>query len=485
LSESAPVRNYSLLRQFLVPILLCVLATGVLVASVSKWAADRDSLRASRERLRSTGNLLSAAPFPLTPSVLQQLHELTGLDFAIFPMASNGQRKNDRLPTQLIETPLQSTLVLSPSEITSLEGLQVDDDSSDLRTIVLSKQSMRCLALRHGETILVLLEKESTRNDGWLAFVLPIVTGMLSSLAIGIIATWIAARFARRIDHLKVEVGAIAQGDFSKRPLIGPADDIQSLQKAIHEMSFQLDASQKQIAHNERARLIHLLASGLAHELRNHLTGARLALQTCDDSATDAEAISIAMRQLDLAEGQIRRLLAVRANQATSATSPMSPQQITRSVIDLVRPMATHRQIQLDVFSSCLGDSATSGTLSTSIQPDGEAIVGVLVNLVMNAMEAVDVRGKVEFDCSMRTTEDASIPRNSVVWSIRDNGPGPDEQIRDSMFEPFVTTKLEGVGLGLSMCKRVAVALGGELRWERKEGWTVFEFSVPEQESSS
>ena len=132
-----------------------------------------------------------------------------------------------------------------------------------------------------------------------------------------------------------------------------------------------------------------------------------------------------------------------------------------------------------------VGDSATSGTLSTSIQPDGEAIVGVLVNLVMNAMEAVDARGKVEFDCSMRTTEDASIPRNSVVWSIRDNGPGPDEQIRDSMFEPFVTTKLEGVGLGLSMCKRVAVALGGELRWERKEGWTVFEFSVPEQESSS
>jgi signal transduction histidine kinase len=457
-----------------------VLATGILVASVSKWAADRASLRASRERLVATGKLLSAAPFPLTPSVLKQLHELTGLDFVILPATMDG------LPTQEVPaTVLQSTLVLNVSEIETLRRIDVDEASTELRTLKLSEQSMRLLAFPQKEQVLLLFEKESIRNDGWLAFVLPIVTGMLSSIAIGIVATWIAARFARRIDHLKLEVGAIAKGDFSKRPLIGPADDIQSLQGAIHEMSLQLDASQKQIAHNERARLIHLLASGLAHELRNHLTGARLALQTCDGAESDAEAISIAMRQLDLAEGQIRRLLAVRSNQSTTATSPMSAGQITQSVVDLVRPMATHRQIQLDVFSSHIGESSTPGTLESSILPDGEAIVGVLVNLVMNAMEAVSVRGIVEVGCSVRESEDASNPRRVLVWTIRDNGPGPDEQIRDSMFEPFVTTKPEGVGLGLSMCKRVAVALGGELNWTRSAGWTVFEFSVHESESSS
>ena len=250
-------------------------------------------------------------------------------------------------------------------------------------------------------------------------------------------------------------------------------------------MSLQLDASQKQIAHNERARLIHLLASGLAHELRNHLTGARLALQTCDGGASDAEAIGIAMRQLDLAEGQIRRLLAVRSNQSATSTTPMSAQQITGSVVDLVRPIATHRQIQLDVFSSPIGEFSTIGTLETSILPDGEAIVGVLVNLVMNAMEAVNVHGKVEIIWSVRESDEAANPRRALVWTIRDNGPGPDEQIRESMFEPFVTTKPEGVGLGLSMCKRVAVALDGELNWERREAWTVFEFSVLEPESST
>jgi signal transduction histidine kinase len=468
------------LRQFLGPILVCVLATGILVASVSKWAADRASLRASRERLLATGKLLSAAPFPLTPSVLQQLHALTGLDFVILPWAMDGQATE-----QVPSTAMRSTLALNPSEIETLGRIEYDEDSTELRTLILSKQSMRLLAFRQEEQTLLLLEKESIRNDGWLAFMLPIVTGMLSSIAIGIVATWIAARFARRIDHLKLEVGTIAKGDFSKRPLIGPADDIQSLQGAIHEMSLQLDASQKQIAHNERARLIHLLASGLAHELRNHLTGARLALQTCDGGTSDAEAISVAMRQLDLAEGQIRRLLAVRSNQANTAATPMSAQQITESVVDLVRPMATHRQIQLDVFSSPIGESSPAATLETSILPDGEAIVGVLVNLVMNAMEAVNVRGTVEIVCSVRESVDATNTRRAWVWSVRDNGPGPDEQIRDSMFEPFVTTKPEGVGLGLSMCKRVAVALGGELNWERREGWTVFEFSVYESESSS
>jgi hypothetical protein len=139
----------------------------------------------------------------------------------------------------------------------------------------------------------------------------------------------------------------------------------------------------------------------------------------------------------------------------------------------------------LDVFSSPIGESSPAATLETSILPDGEAIVGVLVNLVMNAMEAVNVRGTVEIVCSVRESVDATNTRRAWVWSVRDNGPGPDEQIRDSMFEPFVTTKPEGVGLGLSMCKRVAVALGGELNWERREGWTVFEFSVYESESSS
>jgi signal transduction histidine kinase len=468
-----------LLRQFLGPILVCVLATGVLVASVSKWAADRASLRASRERLLATGKLLSAAPFPLTPSVLQQLHELTGLDFIILPSARDG------LPDKEVPgTALQSTLALNPSELETLGRIEHDEGGTDLRTLKLSDQSMRLLAFRQEEQILLLLEKESIRNDGWQAFVLPIVTGMLSSIAIGIVATWIAARFARRIDQLKLEVGAIAKGDFSKRPLIGPADDIQSLQGAIHEMSLQLDASQKQIAHNERARLIHLLASGLAHELRNHLTGARLALQTCDGGASDAEAIGIAMRQLDLAEGQIRRLLAVRSNQSATSTTPMSAAQITKAVVDLIRPIATHRQIQLDVFSSPIGESSETATLETSILPDGEAIVGVLVNLVMNAMEALNVRGTVEIHCSARESAEGANPRRALVWSVRDNGPGPDEQIRDSMFEPFVTTKPEGVGLGLSMCKRVAVALGGELNWERSEGWTVFEFSVHQSESS-
>ena len=218
-----------MLRQFLGPILVCVLATGILVASVSKWAADRASLRSSRERLLSTGKLLSAAPFPLTPSVLQQLHELTGLDFVILPSDRN------RLPDKTVPgNALQSTLALNPRELETLRRIEHDDGSMELQTLKLSEQSMRLLAFRQEEQILVLLEKASIRNDGWLAFALPIVTGMLSSIAIGIVATWIAARFARRIDQLKLEVGAIAKGDFSKRPLIGPTDDIQSLQGAIH-----------------------------------------------------------------------------------------------------------------------------------------------------------------------------------------------------------------------------------------------------------
>ena len=57
---------------------------------------------------------------------------------------------------------------------------------------------------------------------------------------------------------------------------------------------------------------------------------------------------------------------------------------------------------------------------------------------------------------------------------IRDNGPGPSTEIEKSMFEPFATTKREGVGLGLAMSKQIAQRQQGDIRWSRDSKWTEF-----------
>jgi len=65
------------------------------------------------------------------------------------------------------------------------------------------------------------------------------------------------------------------------------------------------------------------------------------------------------------------------------------------------------------------------------------------------------------------------------VIEVSDSGPGPPAEIAAKLFEPFVTGKPEGIGLGLAIAKQAAEAHGGRLSWERREGKTVFRIELP------
>ena len=255
---------------------------------------------------------------------------------------------------------------------------------------------------------------------------------------------------------------------------MGPQDVIRTLYESVNSMSSQLQQSASQIAQNERSRMINLMASGLAHELRNHLTGARLAIQTCTPDPNTQEALSISLKQMQLAEESIQRLLTLRVDTADKLTPPMTLQTICESVRDLVMPIASHQRVELRIDACCSGNSGAFDTsaMGNSVD-DGNSIVGALINLVLNAMEAAGPGGEVvvsttQFDDAFKTLE----------WSVRDTGPGPTKEMAAVMFEPFATTKREGVGLGLAMCKRIAQRQDGEVEWHRDSDCTVFTMRI-------
>ncbi len=464
------LRRNSLLRQFLVPIVLAVLATGVTVASLSKWASDQWSLRASRDRMLNVGRLVAAAPFPLTPTVLEQLRRLSGLDFLVLP------QQNDANPI-----PLVTTKDLSRGDVEQLlmATRPKSDEEYPIGSIQIGKEGFRFVLVPTTSQRLVVLENNSQRTDGWQSFALPLITGVVSSLAIGVVATWTATKLVRRIEQLQEEVARIANGDFTKTPLTGPDDNIRSLQSAIHRMSDRLESNQREFAMNERSRLIHMIASGLAHELRNHMAGAKLALQTCDSNSADSEAVQVALKQLELAEAQIRRLLAVRSNAEYPGEPPLPVADIVSLASDLVRSTALHRGVQLDVFPPSADGDTHADIIAKARVPAGQLVVGALMNLLVNAMEAAGSHGAsvkngmVQFQTCLQTRE------RVCSWYIRDNGPGPSEKIAASMFDPFATTKPEGVGLGLAMCQRVAEQMQGSITWQRRDDWTEFHMQLP------
>ena len=101
---------------------------------------------------------------------------------------------------------------------------------------------------------------------------------------------------------------------------------------------------------------------------------------------------------------------------------------------------------------------------------DAEQIQSALLNLIQNALEACRPSGLVRVVVAL--TEDC------ILVDILDNGPGIADDVRGRIFEPFVTGKPEGIGLGLTLAAQVAESADGGLTFERVESWTRFRFQI-------
>src|SRR4029078_7921747 len=139
-------------------------------------------------------------------------------------------------------------------------------------------------------------------------------------------------------------------------------------------------------------------------------------------------------------------------------------------LLPLVRPAAQHAGVALDC--------RIAAELLT-IQGDEEALSQVVLNLLLNAIEAAQqgaigssVRGSVGIDVRVSNAD-------AVAIEIQDSGVGPTESVAGSIFKPFVTSKSEGAGLGLTVARDIVVAHGGTIDWKRENGLTRFRVELP------
>jgi len=218
----------------------------------------------------------------------------------------------------------------------------------------------------------------------------------------------------------------------------------------------------------ERQRLLGQLAAGFAHELRNAVTGARLAIdlhrRRCDahrtGTATGDDSLAVATRQLDIVEAEIRGLLALGRGPRTAA-EPIDLDGLVDDVRELTAARAGHAGVTLD-----------RGPRTPITMPARrDSLRAALVNLVLNAIDAAGRGGAVRLDV-------VAAP-DSVSLVVADTGPGPPPALAATIHEPFVTGKPEGVGLGLAVAQAVAGEHGGTLAWTRHGDRTRFAIRLP------
>ncbi len=174
----------------------------------------------------------------------------------------------------------------------------------------------------------------------------------------------------------------------------------------------------------------------------------------------------MALRQLTLLEAHLKRFLDL-GRQDVPRREACSLMALANDVVELVRPRCKHANIDLR-----WRPPSEPFTLSG----DAGQLQQLLLNLLGNAIDAAGPNGWVSVEMGAEPQPSGSV---AVVLDICDSGPGVTKDVAERLFEPFVTGKPEGVGLGLAVARQVAEAHGGRISWERLADRTCFRVTLP------
>ncbi|MFZ5426964.1 MAG: ATP-binding protein [Thermodesulfobacteriota bacterium] len=258
---------------------------------------------------------------------------------------------------------------------------------------------------------------------------------------------------------------------------VGP-DEVAALENRMHgllERALQarakLEKSQATLMAAERLASVGKMAAGVAHSIRNPLTSVKMrlfslqrSLELSENQREDFEVISQEIKHLD---SIIQNFLEY-ARPPKLSLARISPSAVTDAAVNLLRQRLDSQRVGVEVERE---------DMMRPILIDAEQLKEVLVNLMVNAMEAMDGPGRI----TIAEHEGFMEPMGRVaVISVSDTGPGVPEEERERAFEPFHTTKEEGTGLGLPIARRIVGEHGGTLTLtQSKTGGARFTITLP------
>jgi signal transduction histidine kinase len=235
----------------------------------------------------------------------------------------------------------------------------------------------------------------------------------------------------------------------------------EALRKKVDEVeraTLSLKEAQDRLVRSERLASVGRLAAGLAHEVGNPITAMigmqDLLLEGGLDEAEQRDFIARMRKETVRISAILRDLLAfARPGAIAKASEPGNVESAVYDTVTLLTPQRAMRDVELSVdVHPDLPEVALSS----------EHLVQVLLNLLLNAADACEGGGHV--------TVTASKSPLGVLLAVEDDGPGVAADVRNRLFEPFVTTKDvgKGTGLGLAVCRGLVEAAGGSIQLDER-----------------
>ena len=294
----------------------------------------------------------------------------------------------------------------------------------------------------------------------------------IADLALGTLRTGLACR---RIE------GALARrrGTVAVRAACAPVLDarggVGGVVLALHDLTMQRTLEEA-TRRAERLSALGTVALGLAHEIRNPLGGIKGAAQLLRGSLDDPEQTActdLIVREVERLDRLIEQLREL-SHPPRLDIHPLNIHRVLNDVLALQRRSAAWRNVRLRTeFDPSL----------PAVRGDVAQLTQVFLNLIKNALEALDGAG--ELVVSTRMDHRFLIRRPSgrgqqLAVTIEDTGPGIPEDVKTQLFAPFFTTKNRGTGLGLALSQRIVNEHGGAIEHEsRPGGGTRFRVTLP------
>jgi two-component system sensor histidine kinase HydH len=366
----------------------------------------------------------------------------------------------------------------------------------ELRTLaeeVLAKEILRPVReyLDYNEQMAARNSEQNQAMSHHVALAL-VLLGACGAVA-GLLAGYgIARGIARSIVQLSLPIRDAA-GKLNE--VVGPVTvtagrNLQELESTLHKLAEQvgtvverLHESQREVLRAEQLAAVGQMAAGLAHELRNPLMSMKVLVQPVVERGT---AVNLSQRDLEVLDEEITRLEGLIqtfldfARPPQPEKRPFELQGVLEQTVVLVSGRAEHQGVRIE---------GARPVVPVVIDADMGQVRQVLLNLLLNALDATPEGGRVTVQVQReRGGEDRAVPGPAGLagpgeWltiQVADTGRGLPRDLGPRIFEPFVSTKETGLGLGLSICKRIVEAHGGEITAaDRPEGGAVFTVWLP------